>query len=213
MISKNFISLLESMKSPYNEMDEDKDARVEKREEKRRERREDKFGVSTNNTEGTTTEVEGSSDFKIRPFIRAVEQLKSQVQSEIFNIDQTINNRESGHESAAKYKSKFDIIMEIISKIISKIDLIKDKEGKNLEDKDIADVKIFRGLYSTASNDFLAAQKEWSETKLEGETKYLSDLKDTDTNNFLIGASKVFDEAKGIKKFNIVSIIYIILSF
>lgn len=198
MISKNFISLLESMKSPYYEMDEDKDARVEKREEKRRERREDKFGVSTNNTDGTTTEVEGSSDFKIRPFIRAVEQLKSQVQSEIFNIDQTITNRGAGSQSAAKYKSKFDIIMEIISKIISKIDLLKDKEGKNLEDKDIADVKIFRGLYSTASNDFLAAQKEWSETKLEGETKYLSDLKDTDTNNFLIGASKVFDEAKAM---------------
>ena len=195
MLSKNFISLLESMKSPYNEMDEDKDARVERREERRRERREDKFGVSTSTIDGTTTEVEGASDFKIRPFMRAVEQLKSQVQSEIFNIDQTITNRGSGYQSAATYKTKFNTIMEIISKIVSKMDLIKDKEGRNLEAKDIADIKIFRGLYSTASNDFLSVQKEWSEKKLEAETKYLSDLKDTDTNNFIIGANKVFDEA------------------
>lgn len=195
MLSKNFISLLESMKSPYNKMDEDKDSRVEAREERRRERREDKFGVSTSTTDGTTTEVEGDSDFKIRPFMRAVEQLKSQVQSEIFDVDQTITNRGSGSQSAATYKTKFNTIMEIISKIVSKMDLIKDKEGRNLEAKDIADIKIFRGLYSTASNDFLSVQKEWSEKKLEAETKYLSDLKDTDTNNFIIGANKAFDEA------------------
>ena len=94
MLSKNFISLLESMKSPYNEMYEDKDERRKKKEERRKERREEKFGVSTSDTDGTTTEVEGDTDFKIRPFIRAVDQLKSQVQSEIFNIDQTIKNRE-----------------------------------------------------------------------------------------------------------------------
>ena len=92
MLSKKFISLLESMKSPYNEMYEDRDERVERREERRRERREDKFGVSTSSTDGTTTEVEGASDFKIRPFIRAVEQLKSQVQSEIFNIETIIES-------------------------------------------------------------------------------------------------------------------------
>lgn len=198
MLSKNFRSLLESMKSPYDQMDEDRDARVERREERRRDRREDKFGVSTNAIDGTTAEVEGASDFKIRPFMRAVEQLKSQVQSEIFNIDQTINNRESGHQSAATYKTKFNTIMEIISRIVSKMSLIKDKEGRNLEDKDIADIKIFRGLYSTASNDFLAAQKEWTEKKLEDENKYLSDLKDTDTNSFLISAGKAFDEAKAM---------------
>ena len=33
MLSKNFISLLESMKSPYNEMYEDKDERKRKKEE------------------------------------------------------------------------------------------------------------------------------------------------------------------------------------
>ena len=198
MLSKKFISLLESMKSPYNEMYEDRDERVERREERRRERREDKFGVSTSSTDGTTTEVEGASDFKIRPFIRAVEQLKSQVQSEIFNIDQTIKNRESGSQSASTYKTKFNAILEIILKIVSKVDLIKDKEGRNLEANDLAEIKIFRGLYTTAANDFLAAQKEWSEKKLEADTKYLSDLKDTDTNNFIIGANKAFDEAKAM---------------
>lgn len=198
MLSKNFISLLESMKSPHNEMYEDRDERVERREERRRERREDKFGVSTSSTDGTTTEVEGDTDFKIRPFIRAVDQLKSQVQSEIFNIDQTIKNRESGSQSASTYKTKFNAILEIILKIVSKVDLIKDKEGRNLEANDLAEIKIFRGLYTTASNDFLAAQKEWSEKKLEADTKYLSDLKDTDTNNFIIGANKAFDEAKAM---------------
>jgi hypothetical protein len=186
------------MKSPYNEMDEDRDERVERREERRRERREDKFGVSTSSTDGTTTEVEGDSDFKIRPFIRAVEQLKSQVQSEIFNVDQTIKNRESGSQSASTYKTKFNAILEIILKIVSKVDLIKDKEGRNLEANDLAEIKIFRGLYTTASNDFLAAQKEWSEKKLEADTKYLSDLKDTDTNNFIASANKAFDEAKAM---------------
>jgi len=198
MLSKKFISLLESMKSPHNEMYEDRDERVERREERRRERREDKFGVSTSSTDGTTTEVEGDTDFKIRPFIRAVDQLKSQVQSEIFNIDQTIKNRESGSQSASTYKTKFNAILEIILKIVSKVDLIKDKEGRNLEANDLAEIKIFRGLYTTASNDFLAAQKEWSEKKLEADTKYLSDLKDTDTNNFIIGANKAFDEAKAM---------------
>jgi hypothetical protein len=198
MLSKTFRSLLESMKSPYNEMDEDREARVEKREERRRERREDKFGVSTNSTDGTTTEVEGSSDFKIRPFMRAVDQLKSQVQSEIFNIKQTLDNREAGYESARKYESKINTIMEIIKKITSKMEEIKDKEGRNLESNDLADIKIFRGLYSTASNDFLAAQKEWKEKKLEAETKYLSDLKDTDTNNFIFDANKAFAEAEAI---------------
>jgi hypothetical protein len=186
------------MKSPHNEMYEDRDERVERREERRRERREDKFGVSTSSTDGTTTEVEGDTDFKIRPFIRAVDQLKSQVQSEIFNIDQTIKNRESGSQSASTYKTKFNAILEIILKIVSKVDLIKDKEGRNLEANDLAEIKIFRGLYTTASNDFLAAQKEWSEKKLEADTKYLSDLKDTDTNNFIIGANKAFDEAKAM---------------
>ena len=204
MLSKNFISLLESMKSPHNEMYEDRDERVERREERRRERREDKFGVSTSSTDGTTTEVEGDTDFKIRPFIRAVDQLKSQVQSEIFNIDQTIKNRESGHQSASTYKTKFNAILEIILKINSKIELIKDKEGRNLEagtatdPADSAEIKIFRGLYTTASNDFLAAQKEWSEKKSEADTKYLSDLKDTDTNNFIISANTAFDEAKAM---------------
>jgi hypothetical protein len=186
------------MKSPYNEMYEDRDERVERREERRRERREDKFGVSTSSTDGTTTEIEGDTDFKIRPFIRAVEQLKSQVQSEIFNIDQTIKNRESGSQSASTYKSKFNAILEIILKINSKVDLIKDKEGRNLEANDLAEIKIFRGLYTTAANDFLAAQKEWSEKKLEADTKYLSDLKDTDTNNFIQGANKAFEEAKAM---------------
>jgi hypothetical protein len=88
--------------------------------------------------------------------------------------------------------------MDIIAKIISKIDLIKGKEGRNLEAKDIEEIKIFRGLYTTASNDFLAAQKEWTEKKLEADNKYLSDLKDTDTNNFFIGASKLFAEAKAM---------------
>jgi hypothetical protein len=88
--------------------------------------------------------------------------------------------------------------MDIIAKIVSKIELIKDKEGRKLEDKDIEDIKIFRGLYTTASNDFITAQKEWAEKKLEDENKYLSDLKDTDTNNFFIGASKLFDEAKSM---------------
>ena len=204
MLSKNFISLLESMKSPYNEMYEDKDERRKKKEERRKENREEKFGVSTSSTDGTTTEVEGDTDFKIRPFIRAVDQLKSQVQSEIFNIDQTIKNRESGHQSASTYKTKFNAILEIILKINSKIELIKDKEGRNLEagtatdPADSAEIKIFRGLYTTASNDFLAAQKEWSEKKQEADTKYLSDLKDTDTNNFIIGANTAFDEAKAM---------------
>ena len=36
MLSKNFISLLESMKSPYNEMYEDKDERRKKKEERRK---------------------------------------------------------------------------------------------------------------------------------------------------------------------------------
>jgi hypothetical protein len=204
MLSKNFISLLESMKSPYNEMYEDKDERRKKKEERRRERREEKFGVSTSDTDGTTTEVEGDTDFKIRPFIRAVDQLKSQVQSEIFNIDQTIKNRESGHQSASTYKTKFNAILEIILKINSKLELIKDKEGRNLEagtakdPADSAEIKIFRGLYTTASNDFLAAQKEWAEKKQEADTKYLSDLKDTETNNFIIGANTAFDEAKAM---------------
>ena len=204
MLSKNFISLLESMKSPYNEMYEDKDERRKKKEERRKERREEKFGVSTSDTDGTTTEVEGDTDFKIRPFIRAVDQLKSQVQSEIFNIDQSIKNRESGHQSASTYKTKFNAILEIILKINSKLELIKDKEGRNLEagtatdPADSAEIKIFRGLYTTASNDFLAAQKEWTEKKQEADTKYLSDLKDTETNNFIISANTVFDEAKAM---------------
>lgn len=197
MLSKTFRSLLESMKSPYNEMDEDRDERVERREERRKERREDKFGVSTD-TEGDTAETQGNTDFKIRPFIRAVDQLKSQVQSEIFNIKQTLDNRESGYQSARTYESKFNTIMEIIAKITSKMNLIKDKEGRNLESNDLADIKIFRGLYSTASNDFLAAQKEWKEKKLEDENKYLSDLKDTDTNNFIFGANKAFDQAQAM---------------
>lgn len=197
MLSKTFRSLLESMKSPYNEMDEDRDERVERREERRKERREDKFGVSTD-TEGVTAETQGNTDFKIRPFIKAVDQLKSQVQSEIFNIKQTLDNREAGYQSARTYESKFNTIMEIIAKITSKMDLIKDKEGRNLESNDLADIKIFRGLYSTASNDFLAAQKEWKEKKLEDENKYLSDLKDTDTNNFIFGANKAFDQAQAM---------------
>lgn len=197
MLSKTFRSLLESMKSPYNEMDEDRDERVERREERRKERREGKFGVSTD-TEGVTAETQGNTDFKIRPFIRAVDQLKSQVQSEIFNIKQTLDNRESGYQSARTYESKFNTIMEIIAKITSKMNLIKDKEGRNLESNDLADIKIFRGLYSTASNDFLAAQKEWKEKKLEDENKYLSDLKDTDTNNFIFGANKAFDQAQAM---------------
>lgn len=197
MLSKTFRSLLESMKSPYNEMDQDRDEIVERREERRKERREGKFGVSTD-TEGVTAETQGNTDFKIRPFIRAVEQLKSQVQSEIFNIKQTLDNRESGYQSARTYESKFNIIMEIIAKITSKMNLIKDKEGRNLESNNLADIKIFRGLYSTASNDFLAAQKEWKEKKLEDENKYLSDLKDTDTNNFIFGANKAFDQAQAM---------------
>lgn len=198
MISKTFRLLLESMKSPYNEMNEDKDERVEKREERKRERREDKFGVSTSSTDGTTKEIEGASDFKIRPFIKSVEQLKSQVQSEIFGIQQILDNRGSGYQSARTYESKFNTILEIIDKITSKMNLIKDKEGRNLEPNDLADIKIFRGLYTTASNDFLAAQKEWTEKKLEDENKYLSDLKDTDTNNFIFSANKLFDEAKAM---------------
>ena len=194
MISKTFSLLLESMKSTYNEMNEDKDERVEKREEKR----EEKFGVSTSSTDGTTKEIEGASDFKIRPFIKAVEQLKSQVQSEIFGIQQTLDNRGSGYQSARTYESKFNTILEIIDKITSKMNPIKDKEGRNLEPNDLADIKIFRGLYTTASNDFLAAQKEWTEKKLEAENKYLSDLKDTDTNNFIFSANKLFDEAKSM---------------
>ena len=198
MLSKNFRSLLESMKSTSNEIDEDRDARIENREERRRERREDKFGVSTDSTTGITGETEGDTDFKIRPFSRAVQQLKAQVQSELFNIDQTINNREAGAQSASTYKAKFNQIAEIISKITSKLDLIKDKEGRSLEAKDLAEIKIFRGLYSTAANDFLAAQKEWSETKLEADNKYLSDLKDTDTNNFLRASAKSFTEVQAM---------------
>lgn len=198
MLSKTFRSLLESMKSSYNEMDEDKDARVERREERRRERREDKFGVSTSTTDGTTTEVAGSSDFKIRPFMRAVQQLKSQVQSEIFNTNQILDSRGAGYQSARTYESKFNTILEIIEKIESKMDSIKDKEGRNLEDKDTADIKILRDLYSTASNDFIAAKKEWTEKKLEDETKYLSDLKDTETNNLIREATKAFTEAQAM---------------
>lgn len=205
MLSKTFRSLLESMKSPYNEMDEDRDERVERREERRKERREDKFGVSTDTTSGVTAETQGNTDFKIRPFIKAVDQLKSQVQSEIFNIKQTLDNREAGYQSAKTYELKFAKIAEIISKITSRLDLIKSrKEGGNLETgtekdpKDLAEIKLLRGLYSTASNDFLAAQKEWKEKKLEDENKYLSDLKDTDTNNFIFGANKAFDQAQAM---------------
>ena len=204
MLSKNFRSLLESMKSPYNEMDEDRDERIARGEERRRERREGKFGVSTDSTTGVVGGVEGDTDFKIRPFSRAVQQLKAQVQSEIFSIDQTIKNREAGSQSASTFKAKFVQIAEIISRINSKLDLMKDKEGKNLEvgtekdPKDLADIKLFRGLYSTAANDFLEAQKEWAETKLEADNKYLSDLKDTETNNFLRASAKSFTEVQAM---------------
>ena len=205
MLSKNFRSLLESMKSTSNEIDEDRDARIERREERRKERREDKFGVSTDSTSGVTAEIESNTDFKIGPFSRAVQQLKAQVQSEIFSIDQTIKNRESGAQSASTYKEKFTQISEIISRISSKLDLIKGrKEGRNLEagteqdPKDLAEIKLLRGLYSTAANDFLEAQKQWSETKLEADNKYLSDLKDTDTNNFLRASAKAFTEVQAM---------------
>jgi hypothetical protein len=204
MLSKNFRSLLESMKSPYNEMDEDRDERIANREERRRERREDKFGVSTDSTTGVAGGIEGDTDFKIRPFSRAVQQLKAQVQSEIFSIDQTIKNREAGSQSASTFKAKFVQIAEIISRINSKLDLMKDKEGGNLEagteqnPKDLADIKLFRGLYSTAANDFLEAQKEWAEKKLEADNKYLSDLKDTETNNFLRASAKSFTEVQAM---------------
>lgn len=197
MLSKTFKSLLESMKS-YDEIDEDKDERKRKGEERRKERREEKFGVSTDNKSGVTAENQDDKDFKIRPFIRAVEQLKSQVQSEIFNIKQTLDNREPGYQSAKTYDSKFGTILEIITRITSKMDVLKDKEGRNLESDNAADIKIFRGLYSTATNDFLAAKKEWSEKKVEADIKYLSDLKDTDTNNLIFKANKVFGEAEAM---------------
>lgn len=205
MLSKNFRSLLESMKSPYNEMDEDRDERIANKEERRRERREGKFGVSTDSTTGVVGGVEGDTDFKIGPFSRAVQQLKAQAQSEIFSIDQTIKNRESGSQSASTYKAKFVQIAEIISRITSKLDLIKDrKEGRNLEvgtekdPKDLAEINLLRGLYSTAANDFLEAQKQWSETKLEADNKYLSDLKDTETNNFLRASAKAFTDVQAM---------------
>lgn len=197
MLSQTFKSLLESMKS-YDEIDEDKDERKRKGEERRKERREEKFGVSTDNESGVTAETKGDTDFKIRPFIRAVEQLKSQVQSEIFNIKQTLDNREPGYQSAKTYDSKFGTILEIITRITSKMDVLKDKEGQNLESDNAADIKILRGLYSTATNDFLAAKKEWSEKKVEADIKYLSDLKDTDTNNLIFKANKVFGEAEAM---------------
>ena len=205
MLSKNFRSLLESMKSPYNEMDEDRDERIANREERRRERREGKFGVSTDSTTGVVSGVEGDTDFKIGPFSRAVQQLKAQVQSEIFNTDQTMKNREAGAESATAYKAKLTQIAEIISRITSKLDLIKSrKEGGNLETgtekdpKDLAEIKLLRGLYSTAANDFLEAQKEWAEKKLEADNKYLSDLKDTETNNFLRASAKAFTDVQAM---------------
>ena len=205
MLSKNFRSLLESMKSPYNEMDEDRDERIANREERRRERREGKFGVSTDSTTGVVGGVEGDTDFKIGPFSRAVQQLKAQVQSEIFNTDQTMKNREAGAESATAYKAKFTQIAEIISRITSKLDLIKSrKEGGNLETgtekdpKDLAEIKLLRGLYSTAANDFIEAQKEWAEKKLEADNKYLSDLKDTETNNFLRASAKAFTDVQAM---------------
>jgi len=192
MLSKNFRSLIESMKSYENEIDEDRSERIARREERRKDRAESKFGVSSDD-QGTTT-ADGSSKFKVKGFVKAVETLKSQVLSEIFNIDQIIDKKSEGNKIAPAYRQKFDRIVQMVFKMEAKLEAIKDQEGRNIDDVD--DAAFLRDLYSKASTEFTATQKEWTTAIKEEEKKYLSDLKDTEINSHLINAKKSFEEAR-----------------
>ena len=193
MLSKNFISLIESMKSYSDDVSEDRSERMERRAERRKDRAESKFGVKSDDLGQTS--ADGSSDFKVRPFVKAVETLKSQVLSEIFRIDQIIDKKSEGHKIAASYRQKFDRIIQIVFKIQEKVAQLQEEgEGRKIDDSD--DAALLRDLYSKASTDFTETQKEWDLAVKDEEKKYFSDLKDSDINTHLINATKAFDEAK-----------------
>jgi hypothetical protein len=182
------------MRSSNIKINEDKKDRQEKRQERSEERREEKFGVSRDSIEGASPK-EGASEFKIKPFIRSIESLKSQVQAEIFQLDQIVAKKAAGSKVANDYRSKFKDIIERIYRTLGEINLIKKGEGGELDTEEARKIATFREWYSNMTNDFIGLKDKWRNA-IDDELEILdSDLKDKNINSYLDSAKKIFREA------------------
>jgi len=103
-------------------IDEDRDERKKRREERRAERLEKKFSDKKSDSDSEyDTEASSTGKFKIKPFIKAVEDLKNQIIAQITDCDA---RAKLNPELTAPKKYK-DIFMGYLTRAAAKLGEVK----------------------------------------------------------------------------------------
>lgn len=202
--SGKFLSLVESMKSDdnfYLMEDEGKKSKtrtgtfrdrertssgqLKSRAERREERREDSFTTG--------------QEMALKPFLRALESLKSQIIAENSGVYNAVNNKGEG----AKYgipimrglEATLKNVMDLIASVTSKIS----REGKFLDmSKNSADIESYRTLYTKAQADYAKYAQEWVEAARKDRLERPVDNKNKEIEASINSAITYFTKARDL---------------
>jgi len=189
-LSKNFIRLIESMRSDsyYYAIEErrDKQEKKEDKEEKKQQKRREKF------------EDEGK-DFKLNPFIDSLESLKNSIVAEYTDAQQRQNpaSNLAGAQTAKKYLQIFNKLLERITKLKAEAIYQREKDGKFLEiEKDLALINNFRNNYKNLFDDFTRDAQNYRDEWAKESEKTIADIEYDAITNPLQDAETSFGDAK-----------------
>lgn len=164
-------------------INEDKDTREERRRERKEKRAEKGFE---------------KGEFKIKPYIKALDLLKNSIISTISDVERNISQ---GYDSLDLYKNEFNKYLVRVSSIIGEIRYIQSKEGRKLEDDDKDLIEGFTEIYLELEKDVDNSIVEYTKKRDSEITKKLKESRFENIINPIKEAKSIFDSAlKEIKK-------------
>lgn len=179
-----------------NKLEEDKKEREERRSERREERREGKFQGDQSEYE-TGEGASSAGEFKIKPFMRALDTMKNQIIGKLLEIDSILGNPSAkGKKVAEKYKRDYVRYLDRTAQIMGQVDSFKKGEGKEFEEGDETLKAGFRNLYNELSKDLVKTNEKYVADLQESVIRELSELKYKDVNDLIIDAKNSFTQAQ-----------------
>lgn len=204
--SSKFISLVESMKiendSYESLMEEEKgeekartgtfrdrertaSGKLKTREERRASRREDAFA--------------SGQEMALKPFLRALENLKSQIVAENSGVYNAVNNKGEGSKFGIPIMRGLEATLKNVMDLIASVTSKMSRTGKYLDMlKNSEDIESYRTLYTKAQADYAKYAKEWVEATRKDRLERPIDNKNKEIEASISSAIAFFDKAKDL---------------
>jgi hypothetical protein len=200
-----FISLVESMKSDNDSygslMEEEKEKKErtgtfrdrERTASGKRKTRDERQSLRREEAFATGQEM------ALKPFLRALESLKSQIIAENSGVYNAVNNKGEGAKYGIPIMRGLEATLKNVMDLIASVTTKMSREGNYLDmGKNPEDIESYRTLYTKAQTDYAKYAQEWVESTRKDRLERPVDNKNKEIEASLNSAITFFNKAKDL---------------